>query len=146
MAQFTNPDELKQIIARVAHERAQAKMEHFDPADEERRRAFRTRQIEEEEVPDRINKVIHDAAERGELEALVLRFPASYCNDGGRRINNFDPDWPASLEGFGKTAFDYYAKELRPLGYTMRAEILNFPGGMMGDVGLYLRWADRNDA
>ena len=45
-----------------------------------------------------------------------------------------------SLHGFGKTAFDFYAAELRPLGFTMRAEIMNFPGGMMGDVGMYLRW------
>ena len=70
----------------------------------------------------------------------MLRFPSSFCNDRGRRINNFEGDWPKSLEGFGKTAFEYFDKELRPLGFSMRAEIMDFPGGNLGDVGMYLRW------
>ena len=45
-----------------------------------------------------------------------------------------------SFDGNCAEAFDFYAKELRPLGFTMRAEIMNFPGGMPGDVGMYLRW------
>ena len=31
-------------------------------------------------------------------------------------------------------------KELRPLGYKLYAEIISFPGGMPGDVGLFLKW------
>ncbi len=45
-----------------------------------------------------------------------MTFPCSYCNDGGRRINNLLPDWPTSLEGFAKKAYEFYDKELKPLG------------------------------
>ncbi len=60
-------------------------------------------------------------------------FPRAYCNDGGRRINIGDPELADSRsEGFGKTAYNYFEKELRPLGYKLRAEIVSFPEGLPG--------------
>ena len=70
----------------------------------------------------------------------MLTFPSSYTNDRGRSINNYDPDWPQSLEGFAKKAYEYYQKDLKPLGYKLHAEIVNFPDGVPGDVALYLKW------
>jgi hypothetical protein len=70
----------------------------------------------------------------------MFSFPASYFNDGGRRINNNEPDWSDSLEGHAKRAYAYFEKELRPLGYKVRVEILDYPGGMPGNVGLFLSW------
>ena len=70
----------------------------------------------------------------------MIKFPATWTNDRGRRINNAEPDWPASLEGFAKRAFDYYAKELQPLGYRVRAEVLSYNEGVPGDIGLHLGW------
>lgn len=101
--------------------------------------AFMSREIHPE-VMERINKVVSIAAQHGEQQVQVVTFPASYCNDAGRRINNLQPDWPDSLEGFAKRAYEFYQKELRPLGYKLHAEILNYPGGMPGEVGLFLRW------
>lgn len=103
------------------------------------KRAFESRQIAPE-TPDRINAAVKVAAEQGLHEILVLRFPSSFCNDGGRSINNAEPEWPDSLEGFSKTAFQYFDRELRPLGFRMRALIMDFPNGFPGDVGLYLCW------
>ena len=142
MAQFLNPAELKKITdeKEMAERRAVlAQRLQADQAAEGLKQAFESRELAPE-APERINKAVRDAAERGAHELLVLRFPSTYCSDGGRRINNFESDWPDSLQGFGKTAFEFYAKELKPLGFTMRAEIMNFPGGMPGDVGMYLRW------
>jgi hypothetical protein len=62
-------------------------------------------------------------------EFQVITFPANYCNDGGRRINNNEQDWPDSLEGFAQRAYVYCEKELRPLGYKLRVAILDYPGG-----------------
>ena len=31
-------------------------------------------------------------------------------------------------------------KELRPLGYKVQVRVLSFPGGMIGEIGLFLRW------
>jgi hypothetical protein len=70
----------------------------------------------------------------------IITFPASFCSDGGRRINNMLPDWPDSLEGFAKRAYDFYMKELRPLGYKLHAQVIDFPGGVPGEIALFLKW------
>jgi hypothetical protein len=89
---------------------------------------------------DRVMARVRQAAELGFHEVEVMTFPCTFCNDRGRRINNFDPDWPASLEGFAKKAYEFFEKELRPLGYKLTAQIISFPDGMPGDAALYLKW------
>ena len=89
------------------------------------------------EAFERINNAVHIAAQNGHHQLQVITFPSS---DGGRRINIADPEWPSTLTGFAKDAYNFYVKELRPLGYKLHAEIISFPGGMPGDVGLYLAW------
>jgi hypothetical protein len=127
-------DEISKEVARE-QQLKKKKKEQMDALKE----AFLQRDIHPE-VMERINKAVSIAARHGEQRVQVLTFPASYCNDAGRRINNLQPDWPDSLEGFARRAYDYYQKELRPLGYKLNAEILNYPGGMPGEVGLFLRW------
>ena len=92
------------------------------------------------EVFDRINHAVSIAAKRGQHQIQVITFPCTYCSDGGRRINIADPEWPSTLQGFAKRAYEFFDKELRPLGYKLHADIISFPGGMPGDVGLYLKW------
>lgn len=101
--------------------------------------AFMSQQLHPQ-VHERVNQVIRRAAEQGFHQVQVLTFPASFCNDGGRRINNLDPEWPVSLEGFAKRAYEFYDRELKPLGYKMHCEIINFPEGMPGEVGMFLKW------
>ena len=92
------------------------------------------------QVMERVNAAVRRAAEQGLREFQVLSFPAVYCNDQGRRINNLESDWAESLEGFAKHAYDFYVKELRPLGYKVRAQVLDYPRGMPGEIGLFLSW------
>ena len=89
---------------------------------------------------ERVMATARHIAEQGRSEIQVLRFPASYLDDHGRKINNLESDWPTSLTGSAKQAFEFYEKNLKPLGYRARAQILDYPGGMPGDVGLYLVW------
>ncbi len=90
---------------------------------------------------DRLNRAVNAAVERGQNEIMVMRFPAAWLADKGRAINNFEPDWPTTLTGRAKAAYDeVYKKELEPLGYKAKAQILSFPGGMPGEVGLFLSW------
>jgi hypothetical protein len=142
MAGLLRPEELNQIIndaedAKMAEERQIRDKKHKQKRDLEE--AFMSRELHPE-VRDRVNDAVRRAAEQGHKRLQVLTFPASYCNDGGRRINILDPEWPQSLEGVAKRAYEFYDKELRPLGYKMTAEIINFPGGFPGDVGLFLNW------
>jgi len=81
------------------------------------------------------------AAENGEKEFLLLRFPSELCSDGGRSINVSEADWPASLRGEAAEMYLRWERELKPRGFHLAASILDFPDGMLGDVGLFLVWA-----
>jgi hypothetical protein len=90
---------------------------------------------------ERLNRAVNAAVERGQNEIMVMRFPAEWLADKGRAINNFEPDWPATLTGRAKVGYEeVYKKELEPLGYKIKAQILSFPGGMPGEVGIFLSW------
>jgi hypothetical protein len=91
-------------------------------------------------VFDRLSRVVKAATERGEREVLVLRFSGEFCTDGGRALNSFEPDWPGTLTGFARRAHEFWEKEFAPQGYKLRAQIMDFPGGVSGDVGIFLRW------
>lgn len=136
------PDQLRRIADEKDMEKAREALEKKRKADEERHNfhdAFMAQDIHPD-VFERVSRVVKSAAERGEREVLVMRFPSEYCTDGGRAINSFESDWPKTLTGFAKRAFEFWQNELEPQGYKVRAQIMDFPGGMPGDVGIFLRW------
>jgi hypothetical protein len=136
------PDELRRFAEEKEMEKAKEALEKKRKADDERHQfhdAFMTQDVHPE-VFERLSRVVKSAAERGEREVLVIRFPSEYCTDAGRAINNFEANWPETLTGFAKRAFEFWQKELQPQGYKVRAQIMDFPGGMPGEVGLFLRW------
>lgn len=142
MPGFIRPEELNQII--IAAEDAKLDEDRKDREKKEKQKrdlkeAFMSKQLHPD-VMDRVNSAVRLAAEQGRTEVDVITFPCTFCNDRGRRINNRDADWPDSLEGFAKTAYDYYNKELRPLGYKLHAEIVSFPDGIPGDAKMTLTW------
>ena len=73
-------------------------------------------------------------------ELLLLRFPHDLCSDGGRAINAPEPDWPSTLRGEAAEVYLRWQRELKPQGFQLAARILDFPGGLIGDVGLFLVW------
>jgi hypothetical protein len=136
------PDELRRIADDKEMEKARELLDKKRKMEEERdhfRDAFMAQDIHPD-VFERVSRIVKSAAERGEREVLALRFPSEYCTDGGRAINSFEPDWPNTLTGFAKRAYEFWQKELEPRGYKARAQILDFPGGMPGDVGIFLCW------
>jgi hypothetical protein len=142
MSDFLKPEDLRKIADDEAMAKAKKALDRMKVEEDERaslREIFMSREVHPEATT-RINNAVRRAAQAGERQLLALKFPASYCNDQGRSINNLDRDWPNSLEGFAKKAYDYYMKELRPLGFKLNAQVLDYPGGTPGDIGLYLRW------
>jgi hypothetical protein len=83
---------------------------------------------------------VRRTAEQNKNELMVMSFPADYCTDKGRRINNADADWPESLQGRAKRGYDFYQQNLKALGYKLYARVLDYPGGMPGTVGFFLKW------
>jgi CBS domain-containing protein len=82
------------------------------------------------------------AAERGEQEFMLLRFPSQLCSDGGRAVNARDPHWPATLRGEAAEIYLCWERDLKPHGFRLSASVLDFPGGMPGDLGLFLNWGE----
>ncbi|WP_042445045.1 hypothetical protein [Azospirillum sp. B510] len=85
---------------------------------------------------------IGNAAANGEMQLLLGRFPSAWCTDGGRAINARETDWPATLQGFARDFYDFWERELKPRGFQMEVAIIDFPGGMPGDVGATLSWQE----
>ncbi len=142
MPGLLRPQDLKMIASdaemeEIDRERSLKKKKREQ--ERELRETFMSRKVAPEAI-ERINNAVRIAAKNGHHHLQVITFPSSYCSDGGRRINIADPEWPDTLTGFARDAFDFYQKELHPLGYKLQAEIISFPGGMPGEVALSLAW------
>jgi len=83
-----------------------------------------------------------DAAEHGEKRLQLLRFPNELCSDGGRAINVTEPDWPSTLRGEAAEVYLRWERDLKPRGFHLTANVLEFPGGKPGDIGLSLVWGE----
>jgi CBS domain-containing protein len=82
------------------------------------------------------------AAEAGEKEYQLLRFPNELCTDGGRAIDVARDNWPATLRGEAAELYLRWERELKPQGFRLSARVLEYPGGMPGDIGLFLVWGE----
>jgi hypothetical protein len=136
------PQRLRELAREKAMAEAHHDFEQTQKIREEQKQvaeAFMAREVLPDAM-DRLMPAVQRAAESGQSELLIMQFPANYLADGGRAINNFEPDWPNSLQGFAKRAHEYFEEHLRPLGYKVSARILEYPGGNLGDVGFFLSW------
>jgi hypothetical protein len=116
-----------------------------DSEHDQLRDAFMAREIHPE-VFERVSWAVKSAAERGEQELMVLRCSSEYCTDDGRAINSIEPDWPNTLTGFAKRAYEFWQKELEPHRYKLRAQIVDFPaacGRRRYVLGVVRHWAVR---
>jgi hypothetical protein len=135
---------LRQSIAEKEAAKVDEALKKRAEADRELQRLFREsleEQITQQELDD-IRQKILSATERSELEVQVLRFPAKLCTDRGRAINNGEPDWPKTLQGKAKSFYDFFLARGRPQGFKLKAQIVDFPGGIPGDVGLIVSWGE----
>jgi CBS domain-containing protein len=135
-------DDLRHLVAHHRQELdAERARRRAEAAEQSRRDLHR---LIETHVTDKLwDAMIHsarEAAERGETEFLMLRFPSQLCSDGGRAINAPDPDWPKTLRGEAAELYLRWERELRPRHLHIAARVLEFPGGVPGDIGLFLCW------
>lgn len=93
-----------------------------------------------EEVLKRAAVLIRTASEHGLNEVLTNRFPAELLTDHGRAIIAGDPEWPSTLQGQPQLFYGIWHERLRPLGYGLRVEIIEYRNDLPGDVGSFLFW------
>jgi hypothetical protein len=97
--------------------------------------------VSDEEAMKRVAVIVNRAVSNGLTEVQVYRFPNKLCTDNGRAINQQEPGWEKTLTGLPKEMYDFWDRRLRPLGYKIRFQIVDWPDGMPGDVGISLKWA-----
>ena len=97
--------------------------------------------VSDDEALRRVAAIIERAVSSGLTEVQVYRFPNALCTDRGRAINQQEPGWETTLTGLPKEMYEFWERQLRPRGYKLRVQIVDFPGGMPGDVGITLKWA-----
>ena len=96
--------------------------------------------VSDEELSKRAAVIIDRAIESGLTEVQVFRFPSDLCTDRGRAINQQERGWETTLTGLPKELYGFWKRHLQPLGYKLQAQIVEFPDGVPGDVGLTLKW------
>jgi hypothetical protein len=96
--------------------------------------------VSDEEAIRRAVKMIERAVSNGLTEVQVYRFPNHLCTDRGRAINQQEKGWEQTLTGVPKEVYELWSRHFRPRGYKLKAEIVDFPGGVPGDVAFTLKW------
>jgi len=94
----------------------------------------------EEEKIKLASTVIQRAVRNGLTEVQVYRFPNSLCTDKGRAINQQEPGWENTLTGIPKEIFQLWSDYLKPRGYRIAYQIIDFPGGVPGDIAVTISW------
>jgi len=94
----------------------------------------------DEEAIRRGLEIINRAIKNRLTEVELIRFPNELCTDKGRAINQQEPGWENTLTGEPKEIYQFWDKYFRPRGYKLRVQIVDFPGGLPGDVGMTVSW------
>lgn len=144
---FMSAADLAGYAAGIRNARALKEREGLDRADEAQaalvQRLAEPVALTPEKVHEITGTLLHRlrvAAEQGKRELQVMRFPNALCTDGGRAINNVETDWPETLTGRPRQAFEFWRDRLRPNGYGLRAMIVDWPHGLPGDIAFFLTW------
>ncbi|PWS38893.1 hypothetical protein DFH01_06505 [Falsiroseomonas bella] len=98
-----------------------------------------------EEDEARAMSKIAKAFENGEREVMLAHFPSSLCEDSGRRINNQLEGWQETLPGAFRDVHRWWETKLQPGGFGFAARVITYPGGMPGEVGIFITWPQTLD-
>jgi hypothetical protein len=136
--------DLKKKIALEEAAKADAEMRKRAEAEAEKKALIdqltKPSGVSEEEAVRRGAAIIQRAAKNGLTEVQVYRFPNQLCTDRGRAINQQEPGWETTLTAVPKEIYQVWHKHFRPRGYRLRVQIIDFPGGMPGDIAMTLCW------
>lgn len=131
-------------IAAVEAEKASEHMRKQQAAEAEKRalmeRLSNPSGVSDDDRMKHAAAIIKRAVDNGLTEVQVIRFPNELCTDRGRAINQQEPGWENTLTGLPKELFVFWQTYLKPRGYKLRFQIVDFPNGMPGDVGVTLSW------
>jgi hypothetical protein len=96
--------------------------------------------LSDEEAIRRGVAIINRAVKNGQTEVQVFRFPNELCTDHGRAINQMEPGWESTLTGVPRHVYELWHKYFRSRGYKLRVQIVDWTGGVPGDIAMTLSW------
>jgi hypothetical protein len=139
-----NAKEIQKQAALKEAEKAEEQMRHMAAAEAEKRALIdeltKPSGLTEDEKVKRASTIIQRAVRNGLHEVQVYRFPNVLCTDRGRAINQMENGWEGTLTGIPKEIFQLWQDYLQPRGYKIAYQIIDFSGGVPGDVGITLSW------
>src|SRR3954447_512228 len=150
------PDSIDNLIPNATQIRKEAALKEAEKADqyarlaaaaEAEKRALIERLTKpsgksEEEKIELASTIIQRAVRNGLTEVQVYRFPNTLCTDKGRAINQLEKGWENTLTGIPKEIFQLWTDYLKSRGYRISYQIIDFPGGMPGDISITISWDD----
>jgi hypothetical protein len=150
------PGSIDDLIPSAQQIRKEAALKEAEKADQYARLAAAA-QAEKHELIERLSRssgkseeekiqlastVIQRAVRNGLTEVQVYRFPNSLCTDKGRAINQQEAGWENTLTGIPKEIFELWRDYLKPRGYRISYQIIDYPGGVPGDIAVTISWGD----
>jgi hypothetical protein len=150
------PQKIDDLIPRAKEIQKQAALKEAEKADQYAR-SLAAAEAEKRALIEKLSKpsglseddkiklastVIQRAVRNGLTEVQVYRFPNSLCTDNGRAINQQEPGWEKTLTGIAQEIFQLWFDYLKPRGYRIRYQIVDFSGGVPGDIGIVIAWGD----
>lgn len=150
------PDSIDDLIPNAKKIREEAALKESEKADEFARLAAAA-EAEKRALIDRLSQpsgkteaekiqlassIIQRAVRNGLTEVQVYRFPNTLCTDRGRAINQLEPGWENTLTGIPKEIYQLWTDYLKPRGYRIGYQIIDYPGGIPGDIGVTIAWGD----
>jgi len=145
-AELPSAKQVMEQLAAAEAEKAAAEMRRQAKADAEKKalidRLTRPSGVSDEEALKRVATIVQRAVKNGLTEVEVIRFPNSLCTDRGRAINNnLESGWENTLTGLPKEMYEFWKRQLQPRGYKVRYQVVDFSGGVPGDIGITLKWS-----
>ena len=144
MVKLLTVKELQAKIAEAEGAKASAALKRHQAEEHEKAelldRLTKPSGLSDDEVMEKASIIIERAIENGLMSVQVFRFPHTLCSDNGRAINQGEAGWETTLTGIPKEILEFWKRQLQPRGYHIRYEIIDYPGGMPGDVGVILSW------
>src|SRR5215470_9820835 len=136
--------EVMQQIALAETEEAQKQARAQAEAEAEKKALVdqlrKPRGTSDEEAIRRGLEIIHRAVKNRLTEVEIIRSPNELCTDKGRAINQQEPGCESTLTGEPKKIYQFWDKYFRPHGYKLRVQVVDFPGGLPGDIGMTVSW------
>jgi hypothetical protein len=137
----------KELMAKAAEKEAQTAAEAMRlqaKADAQKKalieRLQQASDLSDEEALRSVKVIIERAVNNGLTQVQVYRFSNSLFTDRAPAINQQEADFASTLKGLPRKIYDFWARQLKPLGYKLQFQIVDFPNGVPGDVGITLKW------